>query len=46
MNVDGWLKEIEKHCGNDVSILVLGNKSDVGQKLNTGADGEEDEDEE
>lgn len=31
-NVDSWLKEIEKHCGTDVSVIVLANKSDVGQK--------------
>ena len=31
MNVDGWLKEIEKHCGTDVSVIVLGNKSDYGE---------------
>ena len=30
MNVDGWLKEIEKHCGTDVSVIVLGNKMDYG----------------
>ena len=29
-NVDSWLKEIEKHCGTDVSVIVLANKSDVG----------------
>ena len=32
VNVDGWLKEIEKHCGTDVSVIVLANKADVGQK--------------
>lgn len=31
-NVDSWLKEIEKHCGTDVSVIVLANKSDVGHK--------------
>lgn len=31
LNLDGWLKEIEKHCGNDVSIIVIGNKYDVGE---------------
>ena len=31
LNVDGWLGEIEKHCGSDVSIIVLANKCDVGQ---------------
>lgn len=30
--MDSWLKEIEKHCGTDVSVIVLANKSDVGQK--------------
>mmetsp|Transcript_17022 Transcript_17022/g.28761 ORF Transcript_17022/g.28761 Transcript_17022/m.28761 type:complete len:236 (-) Transcript_17022:56-763(-) len=31
LNIDGWLGEIEKHCGSDVSIIVLANKCDVGQ---------------
>ena len=31
MNVDGWLTEIEKHCGEDVNVIVLANKSDIGQ---------------
>jgi len=31
-NVDSWLKEIEKHCGTDVSVIVLANKCDVGQQ--------------
>ena len=31
-NVDSWLKEIEKHCGTDVSVIVLANKCDVGSK--------------
>ena len=30
VNVDGWLKEIQNHCGTDVSVIVLANKSDVG----------------
>ena len=30
--MDGWLKEIEKHCGSDVSVIVLANKCDIGQK--------------
>lgn len=30
--MDSWLKEIEKHCGTDVSVIVLANKCDVGQK--------------
>ena len=29
MNVEGWLKEIEKHSGPDVSVLVFANKADV-----------------
>ena len=33
-NVDGWLKEIEKHCGSDVNVIVLANKCDIGQKNN------------
>ena len=32
VNVDGWLKEIEKHCGTDVSVIVIANKCDVGKK--------------
>ena len=38
-NVDSWLKEIEKHCGTDVSVIVLANKCDVGQKKSSGVDG-------
>lgn len=34
LNVDGWLKEIEKHCGTDVSVIVMANKSDVGEGQN------------
>ena len=33
--MDSWLKEIEKHCGTDVSVIVLANKADVGQKPKT-----------
>ena len=29
MNIGSWLKEVEKHSGEDVSIMVLANKSDV-----------------
>ena len=29
VNVDGWLKEIEKHCGTDVSVIVIANKCDI-----------------
>ena len=32
VNIDGWLTEIEKHCGTDVSVIVLANKCDVAQK--------------
>jgi GTPase SAR1 family protein len=32
VNVDGWLNEIEKHCGTDVSVIVLANKVDIAQK--------------
>ena len=32
LNVDGWLAEIEKHCGSDVNVIVLANKCDVGQE--------------
>lgn len=32
INVDGWLNEIQKHCGTDVNILVLANKVDIAQK--------------
>ena len=39
-NVDSWLKEIEKHCGTDVSVIVLANKSDVGQKRPAGGNSE------
>ena len=31
MNIDGWMKEVEKQCGPDVNIIVLGNKSDIGE---------------
>lgn len=44
-NVDGWLKEIEKHCGTDVSVIVLANKSDVGQKKKAGDGAQKNEDE-
>ena len=27
-SIEGWLQEIEKHSGNDVSIMVFANKSD------------------
>ncbi len=28
MNVGSWLKEVEKHSGEDVTVTVLANKSD------------------
>ena len=30
LNIDGWMKEVEKQCGPEVNIIVLANKSDVG----------------
>ena len=27
-NLFSWLKEVEKHANNDVSIIVIGNKAD------------------
>ena len=42
LNIDGWLKEIEKHCGTDVNVIVLANKSDVAEKP---MDGEEEDEE-
>lgn len=29
MNVASWMKEVEKHSGEDVTIMVLANKSDA-----------------
>jgi hypothetical protein len=29
MNVGSWLKEVEKHSGEDVTVTVLANKSDA-----------------
>ena len=43
LNIDGWLKEVEKHCGTDVNVIVLANKADVAERP---ADGEEEEDDE
>jgi Ras-related protein Rab-1A len=37
-NVDGWLKEIEKHCGTEVNVIVLANKCDIGDQNNKGKD--------
>ena len=45
--MDGWLKEIEKHCGSDVSVIVLANKCDIGQKKSAaGTEYGEEEDQE
>ena len=46
INVDGWLKEIEKHCGTDVSVIVIANKCDVGvpKQQNQNEEGYDDED--
>ena len=39
-NIDSWLQEVQKHCGNEVNILILANKADVGTKnQNIGVDG-------
>jgi GTPase SAR1 family protein len=29
LNVASWLKEVEKHSGEDVTVIVLANKSDA-----------------
>ena len=28
LNLHSWLKEVEKHANNDVSVIIIGNKSD------------------
>ena len=39
-NIDSWLTEVQKHCGNEVNIIILANKCDVGAKnANLGMDG-------
>ena len=45
MNVDDWLKEVEKHCGTEVSIIVLANKVDIAEKKPRNEDNEEDDQE-
>ena len=30
-NIPSWLQEVEKHCGPDVSVMILANKADIGQ---------------
>ena len=32
-SIDGWLQEVEKHSGNDVSIMVFANKSDCTDEI-------------
>jgi len=32
-NVSSWMKEVEKHSGEDVSIMVLANKSDLEEEI-------------
>ncbi len=29
MNVESWMKEVEKHSGEDVTVMVLANKADA-----------------
>ena len=31
--IDGWLQEVEKHSGNDVSIMVFANKADCKDEI-------------
>ncbi len=33
LSIDGWLSEVEKHSGNDVSIMVFANKSDCTDEI-------------
>ena len=30
INIQSWLKEVERHGGEDVQVMVLANKSDLG----------------
>ena len=32
-NVDSWMKEVEKHSGEDVHVTVLANKSDMDKEI-------------
>ena len=39
-NIDSWLTEVQKYCGNQVNIIIIANKCDVGAKnVNLGMDG-------
>ena len=29
-NIDSWLTEVDKHCGPEVNVMILANKSDIG----------------
>jgi GTPase SAR1 family protein len=33
LNVTTWMKEVEKHSGEDVSIMVLANKADIDEDV-------------
>lgn len=33
MNVASWFKEVEKHSGEDVTIMVLANKADTEEEV-------------
>ena len=33
LSIDGWLSEVEKHSGNDVSVMVFANKSDCTDEI-------------
>ena len=33
MNVQSWIKEVEKHSGEDVQIMVLANKADMNEDI-------------
>ena len=33
LSIDGWLSEVEKHSGNDVSIMVFANKADCTDEI-------------
>ena len=33
MNVDSWMKEVEKHSGEDVTVMVLANKADLEEEV-------------
>ena len=33
MNIQSWMKEVEKHGGEDVQIMVLANKADMSEEI-------------